>query len=137
MTTRRGADSGGIGAFKLTETGRPSKWPKGQGFQRKRQSKAPCFDFRRRECDALWQRRRCRMQRVALIVAAALGGWAITTLTVATLALGAGDTRDALVTLQVAPRGPGQVSAVPVAGGTPQECTGNRESNDCTFTYER
>src|SRR5215210_235913 len=123
MTTRRGADSGGIGAFKLTETGRPSKWPKGQGFQRKRQSSAPCFDFRRRECHALWQRRRYGMQRVALIVA--------------TLALGAGDTRDALVTLQVAPRGPGQVSAVPVAGGTAQECTGNRESNDCTFTYER
>ena len=77
------------------------------------------------------------MRRAAWIVAAALGGGALTTPMMATLALGAGTTGTALVTLQVAPRGPGSVSAVPVGGGDPHPCTRNEESEDCTWTYER
>ena len=77
------------------------------------------------------------MRRAVWIVAAALGGGALTTLMVATLALGAGDARSALVTLQVAPRGPGIVSVVPVGGGVANTCTGNAESDDCEFSYER
>ena len=48
------------------------------------------------------------MRRARWIVAAALLGGALTSLTVAALALGAVDASDATVTLQVAPRGPGQ-----------------------------
>lgn len=77
------------------------------------------------------------MQRAGRIVAAALGGGALTTLTVAALALGAGETTSALVTLQVAPRGPGSVSAVPLSVGETQPCTGQDGENDCKWSYER
>jgi hypothetical protein len=61
----------------------------------------------------------------------------LTTLTVATLALASGKSADALVTLQVAPRGPGSVSAAPVGGGDPHPCTGHEGENDCEWSYER
>ena len=78
------------------------------------------------------------MQRGRRIVAAALGGGAITALTVATLALGAGTKSNALVTLQVAPRGPGSVSAVPTpSAGDPHPCTGHDAENDCKWSYEQ
>ena len=77
------------------------------------------------------------MRRARWIVAAALGGGALTTLTVATLALGAGATSSALVTLQVAPRGPGSVSAGSTSGGATQLCTVNDAGNACTFSYEQ
>ena len=77
------------------------------------------------------------MRRARWIVAAALGGGALTTLTVATLALGAADTRTALVTLQVAPRGPGSVSAVPVGAGDGHPCRQQDGSADCRWSYER
>jgi Divergent InlB B-repeat domain len=77
------------------------------------------------------------MRRARWIVAAALAGGALTTLTVATLALGAAETRSALVTLQVAPRGPGSVSAVPTSAGDTQPCTGNDAEDDCEWSYEQ
>jgi hypothetical protein len=77
------------------------------------------------------------MPRARWIVAAALAGGVATTLTVATLALGAGGREDALVTLQVAPRGPGSVSAMSLPSGPTELCTGNDQTNDCTFSYER
>ena len=96
------------------------------------------FDFGRGRCHALGQRRRCAMRRARWIVAAALGGGALTTLIVATLALGAGATNNALVTLQVAPRGPGSVSAVPPpSAGDPHPCTGQDAENDCEWSYEQ
>ena len=78
------------------------------------------------------------MRRARRIVAAALGGGALTTLIVAALALGAGDTSDALVTLQVAPRGPGSVSAVPHERR--RHASVHRTAtveNDCEWSYER
>ena len=78
------------------------------------------------------------MQRGRRIVAAALGGGAVTALTVAALALGAGAESSALVTLQVAPRGPGSVSAVPApSAGDPHPCTGHDAENDCEWSYEQ
>jgi fibronectin type III domain protein/List-Bact-rpt repeat protein len=77
------------------------------------------------------------MQRARRIVAAALGGGALTTLTVAALALGAGNTTDATVTLQVAPRGPGTVSAEPIGGGGDHPCVEQEGSADCRWSYER
>jgi hypothetical protein len=61
----------------------------------------------------------------------------LTALTVAALAFGAGDTSGALVTLQVAPRGPGSVSAVPKSVNDTQPCTEQDGTNDCTWSYER
>lgn len=78
------------------------------------------------------------MRRARWIVAAALGGWALTTLTVATLALGAGATSSALVTLQVAPRGPGEVRPVPPpSAGDPAPCEDGDAENDCEWSYEQ
>ena len=78
------------------------------------------------------------MRRARWIVAAALGGGALTTLTVATLALGAGATSSALVTLQVAPRGPGDVSALPLpTAGDPHPCEDGEDDNDCEWRYEQ
>ena len=77
------------------------------------------------------------MRRARWIVAAALLGGALTSLTVAALALGAVDATDATVTLQVAPRGPGSVSAVPASPADPSPCTGHDAENDCEWTYER
>jgi len=61
----------------------------------------------------------------------------LTTLTVAALALGAVDVTDATVTLQVAPRGPGSVSAVPTSPADTTPCTGHDSEDDCEWTYER
>ena len=77
------------------------------------------------------------MRRARLIVAAAFGGGVLTTLVVATLALGAGTTSSALVTLQVTSRGPGEVSAVPTSGGATEVCTGNDGEEDCELSYEQ
>lgn len=77
------------------------------------------------------------MRRGRRIVAAALIGGVATTLAVATLAFGAGSMKSAVVTLQVAPRGPGSVSASPLGGGDPSPCTEQEAENDCEWTYER
>ncbi len=77
------------------------------------------------------------MRRARWIVAAALGGGALTTLTVATLALGAGATSSAPVTLQVTSRGPGEVSVVPTNGGATEVCTANDGEEDCELSYEQ
>jgi hypothetical protein len=77
------------------------------------------------------------MHRASRIVAAALGGGVATTLVVTALAFGAGASSNALVTLQVAPRGPGTVSAQPVGGGDGHPCTRQDAENDCEWTYER
>ncbi len=77
------------------------------------------------------------MRRARLIVAAALLGGAFTTLTVAALALGAVDATDATVTLQVAARGPGSVSADAVGGVPARICDEREGQNDCRWTYER
>lgn len=77
------------------------------------------------------------MQGAPRIVAAALGGGVLTTLVVAVLALCAGDTSSALVTLQVAPRGPGSVSADPTSAGDTEPCSGHDGENDCEWLYER
>ena len=78
------------------------------------------------------------MRRARWIVAAALGGGALTTLIVATLALGAGATSNAApVTLQVTSRGPGEVSAVPTTGGVTEVCTANEGEEDCELSYEQ
>lgn len=61
----------------------------------------------------------------------------MTTLTVSALALGAVDATDATVTLQVAPRGPGGISAVPTSPADTSPCTGHDAENDCEWTYER
>lgn len=77
------------------------------------------------------------MQRGRRIVAAALGGGAVIALTVATLALGATSKSNTLVTLQVAPRGPGSVSAVPTpSAGDPQPCTAHDAENECERSYD-
>jgi hypothetical protein len=77
------------------------------------------------------------MQRARRIVAAALGGGALTTLTVAALALGAGKATDATVTLQLGVRGPGSVAAAPIGGGDPHPCDRQQGQDDCKWTYER
>ena len=77
------------------------------------------------------------MQRAPRIVAAALGAGVLTALAVAALALGAGDTSNALVTLQVAPRGPGSVSATPISVNDSEPCIGQDGENDCEWSYER
>lgn len=77
------------------------------------------------------------MRRTRRIVAAALVGGVLTTLTVAALALGAVDATDATVTLQVAVRGPGSVSASPIGGGDLHPCALQEGEDDCTWTYER
>ncbi len=77
------------------------------------------------------------MQRARWIVAAALGGGALATLTAAALALGAGETSSALVTLQVAPRGTGIVSAAPIGTGDDHPCEEQEGSADCRWSYER
>lgn len=77
------------------------------------------------------------MRRAWWIVAAALGGGALTTLTVATLALGAGSKSSALVTLQVSARGPGSLSAVPTSGGATEQCTANDGEEECALSYEQ
>ena len=77
------------------------------------------------------------MQRARRIVAAALGGGALTTLIVAALAFGASSAPDATVTLQVAARGPGSVSAAAVAGVPARQCDADQGQSDCTWTYER
>jgi hypothetical protein len=61
----------------------------------------------------------------------------LTALTVVALAFGASDTSSALVTLQVAPRGPGSVSAVPKSVNDNQSCTAQDGTKDCTWSYER
>jgi len=61
----------------------------------------------------------------------------MTALTVAALALGAAKTQTATVTLQVAPRGPGSVAAVPGPVGDTSPCTGQDSESDCDWTYER
>ena len=77
------------------------------------------------------------MRRARWIVAAALGGGALTTLIVATLALGAGATSNALVTLQVSARGPGNVTADPIGAGDDHPCIEQEGASDCRWTYER
>ena len=77
------------------------------------------------------------MRGALRIVAAALGGGVTTTLVLAAIAFGAGETNSALVTLQVAPRGPGSVSASPLSVNDPQPCTGHDSENDCEWSYER
>jgi hypothetical protein len=59
------------------------------------------------------------------------------TLTVATLALGAGETSSALVTLQVSARGPGNVAAVPIGTGSDNPCEVQSGPSDCRWSYER
>lgn len=77
------------------------------------------------------------MRRARRIVAAALGGGVLATLTVTALALGSGQTSSALVTLQVAPRGQGSVSAVPSSAGETEPCRRNDGQKDCAWSYER
>lgn len=77
------------------------------------------------------------MQRALRIVAAALGAGVVTTLVVTALASGAGKSGSALVTLQVAPRGPGSVSAVPKSVNDPNDCTQQQEDQSCQWSYER
>ena len=77
------------------------------------------------------------MRRARWIVAAALGGGALTALTVATLALDAGARSSALVTLQVAPRGPGSVTAVPLPAVGDHPCTDGDGEELCTWSYEQ
>ena len=81
------------------------------------------------------------MRRAQRIVAAALGGGiailAVAALALAALALGAGDTTSALVTLQVAPRGPGSVTAVPKSLNDPDPCTKQDGNQACQWSYER
>ena len=77
------------------------------------------------------------MPRARRIVAAALGSGALTALTVATLALAAGESTNAIVTLQFSARGPGTVSAVPVATGQTNPCDANSGQDECTWSYER
>jgi hypothetical protein len=76
------------------------------------------------------------------IVAAALGGSAATAAVLATLAASAGASRTALVELQVAPRGLGQISSQPAgrdSGGqtvsTP--CDENDGESDCRWFFDR
>ena len=77
------------------------------------------------------------MQRALRIVAAALGAGVVTTLVVTALAFGAGESGSALVTLQVAPRGPGSVSAVPKSVNDPNDCTQQQQEQSCQWSYER
>ena len=77
------------------------------------------------------------MRRARWIVAAALLGGALTSLTVAALALAAVDASDATVTLRVAVRGSGSLSAAPIGGGDAHPCVFQEGEDDCTWTYER
>lgn len=77
------------------------------------------------------------MHRAPRIVAAALGCGVLATLVVAALAFGAGETSSVVVTLQVAPRGPGSVSATPTGGGDGEPCLGQDGEDDCEWLYER
>jgi Divergent InlB B-repeat domain len=77
------------------------------------------------------------MQRARRIVAAALGGGVLAALTVAALALGAGRTSSALVTLQVSARGPGSVSAAPIGTGDEHPCEQQSGTGDCKWSYEQ
>ena len=77
------------------------------------------------------------MRRARWIVAAALLGGALTSLTVAALALAAVDASDATVTLRVAVRGSGSLSAAPIGGGDAHPCVLQEGEDDCTWTYER
>ena len=77
------------------------------------------------------------MQRGRRIVAAALGGGVLATLSMTALALGAGRAIADTVTLQVAARGPGNVSADAVGGVPGRLCDENEGQFDCTWTYER
>ena len=70
-------------------------------------------------------------------VAAALGGVAVLALAVAALAFGAGSSSNALVTLQLAPRGPGTVSATPTSADGNNLCTGQDSEDDCDWSYEQ
>jgi hypothetical protein len=58
-------------------------------------------------------------------------------LALAALAFGAVDKSSALVTLQVAPRGPGSVSASPVSVNDTEPCTADDGQDDCQWSYER
>jgi fibronectin type III domain protein/List-Bact-rpt repeat protein len=77
------------------------------------------------------------MRNVRGIVAAALGGGATAALLVGVLASGAGGKSTALVTLQVAPRGPGIVTATPTSENDKDPCTAKEGQNDCEWRYER
>ena len=58
-------------------------------------------------------------------------------LVVATLSLGAADSGSALVTLQLAPRGPGTVSATPTSADGNSLCSGQDSEDDCDWSYEQ
>jgi len=77
------------------------------------------------------------MFRATRIVPAALGGAAIAALLVGVLASGAGSNSTALVTLQVAARGPGSVPASPASVNDKDPCTAQQGENDCEWRYER
>jgi Divergent InlB B-repeat domain/Fibronectin type III domain len=53
------------------------------------------------------------------------------------LAAGAGGQQPGFVTLQVAPRGPGTVTASPAGVGDANPCTGQAFENDCEWRYQR
>ncbi len=76
------------------------------------------------------------MQPAPRIVAAALA-LAVGGLLVVALASSAGGQQLGLVTLQVAPRGPGSVSAVPTGSGDAHPCNGQQGEQDCEWRYER
>jgi len=72
-----------------------------------------------------------------LVVAAALVGAFITAFLVAALAFAAGDRAAAVVTLQLAPRGLGQVSVQPPDKNVVGDCTGDQGEDSCFLTYDR
>jgi hypothetical protein len=78
------------------------------------------------------------MGAAARIVAAALAGSFVAALGVGVLASGAGGQQPALVTLQVAPRGPGTVTASPAGvGEDPNPCDRQGTEADCEWRYRR
>jgi hypothetical protein len=77
------------------------------------------------------------MFRATRIVRASVGGAAFAALLVGVLASGAGGTNTALVTLQVAARGPGSVSASPTSVNDKSPCTAQQGDNDCEWRYDR
>ena len=78
------------------------------------------------------------MGSVLRIVAAALAGSFVAALVVGVLASGADGQQPALVTLQVAPRGPGTVTASPAGvGEDPNPCDRQGTEADCEWRYRR
>lgn len=77
------------------------------------------------------------MTRIAGLVAAALGGAVIAVFGSGVLASVAGGAGSALVTLQVAPRGPGTVSASPAAVNDKSPCSGQSGPIDCQWQFDR